>query len=247
MAYIPLDPAVTSALINSQGTLATQATQSEQLRVAQNGTVIAQVTMNNTGTLATATNQTSQIALAQNGTSIALVTMNNQGTLATVANQSNQITLAQNGTSIAQVIMNNTGTLAKETTLTALRSDAAQTHNTYGATGTHASRTVAASIALNPDAASTDAFGRLRVSDPDYRFDGQLVYQINTDQWDTWFSTGGTITHDRTDRLAELVAPANGTAVFQSHYSAPYTPGSSQLAFTTFVAGTTPGYLGMRR
>jgi len=196
--------------------------------------------------------------------------LNNQGTQATSALQSQQVQLAQSGTSIAgttnlylangnaiaTVIMNDQGTLATNATLqsvmnslgTVATADAtAHVTNTFGSTGTRASATLSTWMALNPDAASTDSFGRLRVSNPDYRFDGQLVYTAGSDVWDSWVSSGGTITYDRTDRLVQITATAGGTAVFQSHYHAPYTPGRSQLAFTTFEMGTTPGYLAMRR
>lgn len=82
-----------------------------------------------------------------------------------------------------------------------------------------------------------DAFSRVRTSDPGYRFDSQLTYQIDSDLWDTSTSGDGSISHDATDRLA--VVTCNDTAgtniaILQSHYHAPYTPGRSQLALITF-------------
>lgn len=83
-----------------------------------------------------------------------------------------------------------------------------------------------------------DAFSRLRVSAPGYRFDSQLTYQIDTDLWDSKATGDGAIAYDPTNRKATLTAGATAganTAIFQSHYHAPYTPGRGQLAFITFA------------
>lgn len=42
-------------------------------------------------------------------------------------------------------------------------------------------------------AQNVDAFSRLRVSTPGYRFDSQLTYQIDSDLWDTALTGGATI------------------------------------------------------
>ena len=98
------------------------------------------------------------------------------------------------------------------------------------------------------DTPAVDAFGRLRVSQPDYRFDGQLVYQVSPDIWDTAFPPSlGTVTYDRTNKFAACTVYATGSAVLQSHYHAPYTPGRSQSAFMSFIMGTTPGGGATRR
>lgn len=89
---------------------------------------------------------------------------------------------------------------------------------------------------LIDDGVNLDAFSRLRVSTPGYRFDGQFTYQINNDNWDTT-STGGGAVYDATNRMVVLSTNATAGAnvtVLQSHYHAPYTPGRSQLSFTTF-------------
>jgi len=93
-----------------------------------------------------------------------------------------------------------------------------------------------------------DSFSRLRVSTPGYRFEGQLTYQINSDIWDT-AATGGTVAHSATERWATLTANASGanSAVMQSHYHAPYTPGRSQLSFVTFLMGAAPAAEGFKR
>jgi hypothetical protein len=83
-----------------------------------------------------------------------------------------------------------------------------------------------------------DAFSRLRVSAPGYRFDSQLTYQIDADLWDSKVTGDGAVAYDSTNRKAALTAGATSganTAIFQSHYHAPYTPGRGQLAFITFA------------
>lgn len=86
-----------------------------------------------------------------------------------------------------------------------------------------------------------DSFSRLRTSNPGYRFDSQLTYQIDSDLWDTDDNSGnGSVTHDYIERWAELQAGdsvASNYAILQSHYHAPYTPGRGQLAFITFLFG----------
>lgn len=93
-----------------------------------------------------------------------------------------------------------------------------------------------------------DSFSRLRVSTPGYRFEGQLTYQINSDVWDTK-TTNGTVAHSATERWAALTANASGanSAILQSHYHAPYTPGRSQLSFITFLMGAAPAAGGYKR
>jgi hypothetical protein len=109
--------------------------------------------------------------------------------------------------------------------------------------------TVVGSLPLSLPATSTDAFSRLRVSAPGYRFDSQLTYGIDTDLWDTLASgTGVAPAHSATERWATLSATAGlGSSRLQSHYHAPYTPGRGQLAFITFLFGSTPGTGAVRK
>lgn len=51
-----------------------------------------------------------------------------------------------------------------------------------------------------------DAFSRLRVSNPGYRFDSQLTYQIDSDLWDSKVTGDGSIAHDATNRKATLTS-----------------------------------------
>lgn len=88
-----------------------------------------------------------------------------------------------------------------------------------------------------------DAFSRVRVSSPGYRFDSQFTYQIDSDLWDQKVTGDGAIAHDATDRMATLTASTTAganTAILQSHYHSPYTPGRGQLAMITFCMPTTP-------
>ena len=88
-----------------------------------------------------------------------------------------------------------------------------------------------------------DAFSRLRVSSPGYRFDSQLTYRIDSDLWDSSTAGDGGIAYDSTNRMAVLTAAdtaGTNTAVLQSRYHAPYTPGRSQVAFITFCIPTAP-------
>ncbi len=86
-----------------------------------------------------------------------------------------------------------------------------------------------------------DAFSRIRVSAPSYRFDSQFTYQIDSDLWDTVTVSGaGSVTYDSTNRCAVISSThgSNSHVVLQSHYHAAYTPGRSQLAILTFCFGT---------
>jgi len=201
-------------------------------------TALLQTVVNQQGTLATSANQTTEIAL------LSLID-SRQGTQSTAGLATTA--LQTTGNAIATVIMNNEGTLAANNSLVALNNQIASVISVLGPVGTDARNHVHVEMALNPGAPSTDSFGRLRVSNPDFRFDGQFCYQISPDLWDTAYTGGGTVSYDRTDRLAQLTSTANGTAVMQSHYCAPYTPGRSQLALLSFQMGTTPGYLATRR
>ena len=104
-----------------------------------------------------------------------------------------------------------------------------------------------AQVTAFPDTAKC-SFGRLRTSNPGFRFDAQLTYQVNADVWDTQTTTGS-VTHSATERWATLSANASGTnsAILQSHYHAPYTPGRGQLAFITFLMGGAPATGGYKR
>ncbi len=98
------------------------------------------------------------------------------------------------------------------------------------------------------DPIQLDSFGRLRIGAPAFRFDGQLTYQINNDTFDSK-TTGGSIAHDATNRMALLTANAGAanSAILQSHYHPPYTPGRGHLALLTFNFISTPTTGGDKR
>lgn len=93
-----------------------------------------------------------------------------------------------------------------------------------------------------------DSFSRIRTAEPGYRFDSQLTYNVDSDLWDT-STTNGSVTHSATERWAAMSCNSGGanTAVLQSHYHAPYTPGRGQLAFITFLMGAAPATAGFKR
>lgn len=96
------------------------------------------------------------------------------------------------------------------------------------------------------DGANLDAFSRLRVSNPEYVFDGQFTYNLLPLLYEQITSNGGTITYNAANRCADLAftADTNPTARMQTYEHFQYQPGRSQLIFTTFnMNGGTAGVL----
>ena len=93
-------------------------------------------------------------------------------------------------------------------------------------------------IAAFPSA-STDAFGRLRVSEPFTMFDSSFRYGDNQ-LWSTATATGGTATYNAAQGLEDLnVTTASGSSVRrQTTKVFAYQPGKSLLVMTTFVCAT---------
>jgi len=143
-----------ATIMNNEGTLATSALQAA-------GNADLAIIVNDLGTLATAAAQAA-------GNAVDAVVMNDMGTVATSANQVTQsaylLTLATNSALAA--------TAANQQ---ALFNQQAAVIRTYGSSGTIPSNVSSVIMGLDPSAVSTDSFGRLRTSDPDYRFDGQLT------------------------------------------------------------------------
>lgn len=82
-----------------------------------------------------------------------------------------------------------------------------------------------------------DAFSRVRTANPAYRFDSQFTHRIDTDLWDSAVTGDGAVTHDADNRMVAVVSGATAganTAILESHYHSPYTPGRGQLVFITF-------------
>jgi hypothetical protein len=86
---------------------------------------------------------------------------------------------------------------------------------------------------------STDAFGRLRVSEPFTLFDSSFRYGDNQ-LWSTATATGGTTTYNTAQGLMDLnVTTASESSVRrQTTKVFPYQPGKSLLVMTTFVCAT---------
>lgn len=91
------------------------------------------------------------------------------------------------------------------------------------------------------DSPSIDAFSRWRVSNPAYRFDSQMTYQIEPELYDTMVSgAGSSVTHSAAKGLAVLTVGTGATdyAILQQHYYSPYSPGRSQAGIPTFRFGS---------
>lgn len=87
-------------------------------------------------------------------------------------------------------------------------------------------------------AMDTDAFSRLRISEPTYAFDAQLTYDLHPLLFEQIKSgTGATIAHNSTERNAVMTfasTPTGGKAYLQTYEHFRYQPGRSQLIFITF-------------
>ena len=86
------------------------------------------------------------------------------------------------------------------------------------------------------DGTQTDAFGRLRVSNPFTLFDSQQRFSLDQN-FASNTASGGTVTYISTQSSANLaVTNTSGSyAARESKYVFPYQPGKSLLTMTTFV------------
>lgn len=92
-------------------------------------------------------------------------------------------------------------------------------------------------------ATSTDAFGRLRTSNPYTLFDSQARY-YDHNQFSSALATGGTVTYDANSSTYTLaVTAASGSSVIRETKRVfPYQPGKSLLVMNTFsMAASKPG------
>jgi hypothetical protein len=107
-------------------------------------------------------------------------------------------------------------------------------------------------IPITLPSAQTDAFGRLRISQPTTIFDSkQLSADANNIDWTLYSSGGGTATYYQYKSATTLSVPAapggpTGTAIRQSRRYFNYQPGKSQLIFVTFVFND-PEYLNVTK
>ena len=90
-------------------------------------------------------------------------------------------------------------------------------------------------LVLTPSGPAFDAFGRLRVSNPQTIFDSKLVYDAQPLYW-AEAQTGGAAAGvwSAADARVRLTVAAGQTSVRQSRRFFTYQPGKSQLVFQTF-------------
>lgn len=94
---------------------------------------------------------------------------------------------------------------------------------------------------VSPADTAVCSFGRLRTSDPGYRFDAQFTNGVQSDLWDTKTTGTASTTFSTTERWVNMTGGTSaGAAVIQSHYPIPYTPGRGTLAFITSLVGSAP-------
>ena len=99
--------------------------------------------------------------------------------------------------------------------------------------------TTDSAIPVSIDGTNTDAFGRLRVSQPYTLFDSQNRYAADT-QFDTSTATGGSTTYLANESTLRMdVTTASGSEVVRQTYRCfPYQPGKGLLCLATFVMNT---------
>lgn len=93
---------------------------------------------------------------------------------------------------------------------------------------------------LNPfgDNSSVDAFGRLRVSNPNILYDHQFQYGKGSLFWNEKITGGATSTHIPAESSVSLsVTSTNDEIIRQTKKYNRYVPGKSQLIYFTFVLG----------
>ena len=83
---------------------------------------------------------------------------------------------------------------------------------------------------------NTDAFGRIRVSQPYTLFDSQNRYTQDT-QYDTAVTGTGSVTHRTNESANDMAVTAGGvgSAIRQTYRSFPYQPGKGLLILATFA------------
>jgi len=88
------------------------------------------------------------------------------------------------------------------------------------------------------DGPNLDSFSRMRVSLPDYVFDGQLTYDLQPLLFESITNgSGATVTHDASNGSALMTfasTPTGGKSYMQTFEHFRYTSGRSQLIFITF-------------
>jgi hypothetical protein len=107
--------------------------------------------------------------------------------------------------------------------------------------------TITGTSTVTLGASSTDAFGRLRVSEPYTLFDSRARY-YDHNEFSSSTSTGGTVVYDANGSTYQLnVTAANGSSVIRETKRVfPYQPGKSLLVMTTFCMNTPKANLRQR-
>ena len=107
--------------------------------------------------------------------------------------------------------------------------------------------TITGTSTVTLGASSTDAFGRLRTSQPYTLFDSRARYYDHND-FSSSTSTGGTVAHDVNSSTYQLnVTAANGSSVIRETKRVfPYQPGKSLLVLSTFCMNTPKANLRQR-
>lgn len=92
---------------------------------------------------------------------------------------------------------------------------------------------------LTPSGTTTDAFGRIRVSQPYTLFDSQHQ-DVENDKWDTLITGSGTKTHLANESTIKLeIATSNGDSIIrETTRTMSYQPGKSLLILNTGAMGT---------
>ena len=92
---------------------------------------------------------------------------------------------------------------------------------------------------FTPSGTATDAFGRLRVSEPYTLFDSQHQ-DVENDKWDTLITGSGTKTHLPNESAVKLeIGTANGDSIIRETLrTMMYQPGKSLLIMNTGAMGT---------
>lgn len=100
------------------------------------------------------------------------------------------------------------------------------------------SRRLSTEVTFAPDAPTTDAFGRLRVSNPHTIFDAKTIIDAQPLLFDNEVSGTGAFTYVGNRSATELTSGTGGgvgnSAIHQTRRYFNYQPGKSQLVFVTF-------------
>lgn len=90
------------------------------------------------------------------------------------------------------------------------------------------------------DSANIDAFGRLRVSNPETLFDGKMIDSSQNIIFDSSWNNGGRLVYLQNESAMRFdISAANSFVKRQTHYYSQYQPGKSLAILASFYFGTT--------